>query len=69
MKKQFISKKKIKELQEGLNWLENITPVNEVEFMVCQNENGDNVDIEFTQFLQELAVLNLRRQKLIKLLS
>ena len=70
MRTEFISKRKIKLLEESIGFLSNYMPPHDVKVFHTVGENLEDIDLENTVLLNRLGQVNLERESLIaKLLS
>lgn len=63
---QFISLKKAKILEESISWLSNLTPSPEVIHVMTNTEDSEDWNIEKTNLLHELQILNKRRVEILE---
>jgi hypothetical protein len=67
MNRKYITPKRMKELQEAINFLDEYVP-DEV-FIHHVGESLEQEDVELTSLLRELGLINNRRKEIISLLT
>ena len=67
MERQHISKSKAKELEDSIQFLSNLLPIDNIEYYMIDNNKIELV--EETKLLQELSLLNKRKLEILNKLT
>lgn len=69
MKYEFLSIERSKQLEENVSFLSNLKPSNEVIHIITTTNNKEDWNIEKTNLLHELQIINKRRDEILNLLK
>lgn len=62
----YISLEKARILEEGFGWVSNLTQSNDVIHVMTNSENSEDWNIEKTNLLHELQILNKRKTEILQ---
>jgi len=69
MKYKYINEDRMIRLEDSIKFLSDLLPEQGVEYIVGNNSNFEERDIEKSEMIQKLALLNQEREELIKRLT
>ena len=69
MKYEFMSQERVSLLEETVAFLQNLTPSDEVIHVITTTNNKEDWNIEKTNLLHELQIINKRRKEILNLLK